>query len=318
MIYSNSVAAPRQELNDVVMEGVTQDSQFIAPQVLPPIPLKQITGHYPKITISDGDLLRAAAAKRQPGASFDRWAASISDGTITMEQLAEELPIPDETSLVYEDYFPLEATYAKESGNRLKRANEVLTAATVMNASNFDAVAAGVAYTTANKATISFVEDIVAAILRCKGRGEVPNTIVLNELVYNRIRTATLVREFVAGANQPGAIVSPNTLQRAFAENGIEKVLIGGAYVNYSAKGKNDNIIPCWGSTYVWVGSVKEGQLMNGGAGRTAFWEKEGPLYSMFSYRDEPKASNVIRAKMTSSNFVSNARAGTLITTSYA
>lgn len=318
MIYRNATAEPRDELNDVVMEGVTTDSQFIAPQVLPPLPIKLPTGHYPKITISDGDLMRAAASKRQPGASFDRWSAAISDGTITLDQLAEELPIPDETSLTYEDYFPLEATFAKECGNRLKRANEVLTATAVMNASTFDAVAASVAYTAANVATISFIEDVTAAILRVKGRGEAPNTIVLSEPVYNRIRTATLVRTFVAGANQPGAIVNPNTIQRAFAENGIDKVLIGGAYVNYSMKGKNDNIVPCWGNTYVWVGCVKEGQLMNGGAGRTAFWEKEGPLYSMFSYRDEPKKSNVIRAMMTTQNFVANARAGTLITTSYA
>lgn len=318
MIYRNAVAEPRQELTDVVMEGVTSSEQFIGLKVLPPVPMTLPTGHYPKITIADGDLMRATATKRQPGMTFERWKSQISDGSINLVQIAEELQIPDEAQLTYEDYFPLESIYAKESANRLQRAHEIAAAATLQDASTFDAVNSAVAYTTANKATISFVDDVLAAILRVKSRGEAPNTIVLNEQVYNRIRTATLTQSFVAGAVNPGAIVTPSTLQRAFADMGIKQVLLGGSYVNFSASGKNDNILPAWNSTYVFVGNCAEGQLIAGGVGRTFFWEKEGPIFNIQTYREEPRKSNIIRAQSTKQEVVINARAGTLITTQYA
>lgn len=319
MIYRNAVAEPRQELTDVVMEGVTSSTQFVGLRVLPAVPMTLPTGHYPKITIATGDLMRATAAKRQPGMNFERWKSQISDGSINLVQLGEELQIPDEAQLTYEDYFPLESIYAKESANRLQRAHEIEAAATLQDSNTFDAVNAIAAYTAANLAngTIDFVGDVLAAILRVKARGEAPNTVVLNNVIYNRIRQASLTKSFVAGSVNPGAIVSPSTLQRAFADEGITQVLIGGSYVNLSAAGQNDNIVPTWSNASVFVGNVAEGQLISGGVGRTFFWEKEGPIFNIQTYREEPKKSNIIRAQSTKQCVVVNARAGTLVTTNY-
>lgn len=319
MIYQNTVAAPRQELTDVIMESVTTDDMFVGTKILPPAPLKLLTAHVPKIKIATGDLMRATAKKRSPGAVFDRWQSAVDDLSIVMVQEAEELQIPDEQSLIYEDYFAFEQVYAKECTNRLQRSVELDVAATVFNVATgyLDTTASAVAYTAANLATMTPVTDILAAIRLVKGRGEKANTLVFPGTVFDRIRISADMKSFVAGSVNPGARVTENTIQMAFEPHGIKSVLIADSYVNQSEPGRADIINLIWPVTYLGVLSCKEGQLLAGGIGRTFFWEKEGPLYNIQSYRDEPKKSNVIRALKTTLPGLTNTRAGTLITTQY-
>lgn len=315
MIYQNAVAVPRDELSDFVMEGATKSQQFIGLQVLGAYPLTQLTGHYPKITIANGDLLRATASKRMPGTSFDRWKAGIEDGTVTLNQIAEELPIPDEVSLSYEDYFPTESVFAMQTTARLQRAIELSSAIAVQDSTNFTTTAATVNWTVANKATSTPISDILDAIARIRAVGEDADTIVFNDIVWRAIRQSTEMRNFIAGSVNPGAIVTPNTLQSALSSEGIKKVLIGSSYVNFSAPGANDNILPAWSSTTAWVGATGTGALASGGVGRVGFWDKEGPMFNIQTYRDETIKSNIIRGISTYQAFIANYRAGQLITT---
>ena len=315
MQYANAVAQPRQELTEYVMEGATYDTMFIGLQVLPPSPLKLPTGHVPKITIATGDLLRAAAATRAPGAEFNRWQAGITDLSLTLLQVAEELLIPDEQELVYSDYFSVEQVFSLEARRRIQRQVEVLIAAAVQNTSTFTATNSTVAWTVANAATLSFIQDTISCIRRVKSNGELPDTIAMSGPEYDIIRTGTLVQNFIAGANQPGAVVNPNTIQRAFEEMGIKKVLIGDAYVNQSVANDNSIINAIWSKAYAFVGKTAEGSLQSGGIGRTFFWEKEGPIFNVSSYRAETRKSNVVRCISTNLAEISNARAGQLITT---
>lgn len=315
MIYQNATAAPRQELSEYVMESVTGNGMFIGAEILPPAPLRLPTGHYPKITVATGDLMRAAQSQRAPGAGFVRTQAAVSDGTLSLVQYAEELQIPDEQEMLYDDYFSLEQVYSTEGRNKLLRLNEVLVSNATMNATTYDSVNSTVAYTTGNYATLSLIADIIAAIRRVKARGELANTIIIPGVVWDIVRLGTLVQAFIAGANQPGAVVSDSTLQMAFLSYGIKKVYIADAYVNQSINNDNTIINPIWPKTYVWVGNVSPGQLQAGGVGRTFFWEKEGPFMNVSSYRDEPKKSNIIRVMSTIQAAVTNSRAGTLIAT---
>jgi hypothetical protein len=317
MVYQNATAAPREELTDVIMEGITDFDEFQGLAVLPPRPMKLPTGHVPKITIAKGDMLRATTRNRTPGTNFTRWQSAIDDHSITLVQTPEEVQLPDEQTLLYEDYFAFEQVYATEAGNRLRRGHEVECSATIMDSSNFDAVAAAVAYTAANKATMTPVEDILAAIRRVKGRGERANTILFPGPVYDRVRVSTEMVSFVAGSVNPGAKVTLDTIQLAFAAHGIKQVLCADGYVNQSEALAANAINQIWPNTYVFVGNCQGGELRAGGVGRTFFWEKEGPLFNVSSYRDEPKKSNVIRAQKTTLTDLTNTRAGTLITTSY-
>ncbi len=315
MIYQNATAAPRQELSEYVMESVTSGGMFIGANILPPAPLRLPTGHYPKITIATGDLMRAAQTKRSPGAGFVRSQAAVSDGTISLLQYAEELQIPDEQEMLYDDYFSLEQVYSNEGRNKLLRLNEILVETAIFDSTTFTATTSGVAYTSGNAATLSLIADLIAAIRRIKAAGEVANTIIIPGVVWDVVRLGTLVQAFIAGANQPGAVVSDSTLQRAFEQYGIKTVYIADAYVNQSIDNDNTIINPIWPKTYVWVGACAPGQLQAGGVGRTFFWEKEGPFINVSSYRDEPKKSNILRFMSTVQASITNARAGQLITT---
>jgi hypothetical protein len=318
MVYQNATAAPREELTDIIMEGVTDFDEFQGLALLPAKPMNLPTGHVPKITIAKGDLLRATTRNRTPGSNFTRWQSAIDEYSLTLVQTPEEVQLPDEQTLLYEDYFAFEQVYAGEASNRLRRGHELDVEAAVFNTGNFDAVASAVAYTAANKATVTPVEDILAAIRRCKGRGERPNTILFPGPVWDRIRVSAEMVSFIVGSVNSGAKVTPETLAAALGANGIKRVLIGDGYVNQSDALASDVINQIWPNTYVFVGNCQEGELRAGGIGRTFFWDKEGPLFNISSYRDEPKKSNVIRAQKTTLAAITNSRAGTLITTQYA
>jgi hypothetical protein len=164
-------------------------------------------------------------------------------------------------------------------------------------------------------ATINAAGDIITAIRRVKARGEKPNTILFPGTIYDRVRQSTKMQAFVAGSVNPGAIVTQDTIQAAFKSMGITQVLIAEAYVNQSQDGTNNSINPIYPLTDIFVGNSTSGALQTGGVGRTFYWEKEGALLNISSYRDEPKKSNVIRAMKTTLCGITNARAGTLIGT---
>lgn len=317
MVYQNTVAAPREELSDIIMEGTTDFSEFQGLALLPERAMRLPTGHVPKIAIGKGDLLRATQRSRAPGTKFDRWQSAIDDFNITLIALGEEQTLPDEQTLLYEDYFPIEAFYTMEAGNRLRRGHEIEVETAIFNTGNFDAVNSAVAYTTGNKTTMTPVEDLLAAIRRVKARGERANTILYPGQVWDRVRTSTEMKDFIVGAINAGAKVTPENLAAALGANGITQVLIGDGYVNQSEVGSNSNINPIWPTTYVFVGKTAGGELAAGGVGRTTYWDKEGPLFNVTSYRDETVKSNVIRAQRTSLATISNTRAGTLITTQF-
>lgn len=317
MVYLNATAAPREELTDVIMEGTSDFEEFQGLALLPAQPMTLPTGHVPKITIATGDLMRATTRRRAPGTNFTRWQSSIDAANITLFQVAEEVQIPDENSLLYEDYFAFEEVYAMEASNRLRRGHELDAEATIFTTANFDAVAAGVAYTAANIATIDIVSDIIAAARRLKARGEKPNTVMIPGIIWDRARLTPLLKTFVVGVLNAGAQVTPQSLAAGLAVNGIKNILVGDGYVNQSEDLTANEINPIWPATYIFVGNVQSGALRSGGIGRTFFWEKEGPLLNASSYRDEPKKSNIIRAMKTTITQITNSRAGTLITTGW-
>lgn len=315
MVYQNTVAQPRDELTDVIVEGLTDDMQFVGLKLFPPQPLQLPQGHVPKITIAKGDLMRSTTKVRTPGANFDRWQSAIDDFSLSLVQVSEEVVLPDEQTMMYEDYFSIETFYATEASNRLKRGLEIDAEGALFNTGTgfFDSVNSTVAYSTANVATFDPIGDIIAAIRRLKARGEAPDTIVASGPLYDRIRTGTLVKSFIAGSLNPGSVVTPETIQASLANMGIKNFWVSDTYVNLSQELNTNDIEPIFPMSYIFVGKVGTGALQTGGFGRTFYWAKEGPVLNVSSYRDEPKKSNVIRAMKTTITAVTNARAGTLI-----
>ncbi len=315
MIYQNSVAVPSEALTDYVNEGATDATEFAGLSLAPEIGVSSLTGVYPKITIAKGDLMRATNRRRAPGSNFNRWQSAIESGTLALEQIGEEQSIPDEVAMQWEDYFDVEAMGSDEAMNRLRRGHEMEVAAAMMNSTNFTAANGSVAYAIGNKTTIDFILDFEAAVDALATRGVVPDTVVIPPSLYFVLRQSTLLQNYIVGSVGAGSRVNSQTLLEALADYGIERVVVPKALVNQSDSGLSDVINRIWGNDYVWVGKTGSGPLRNGGALRTAFWDKAGPLFMVSQYREETKKSNIVRAETISDVILANGRAGQLIGT---
>lgn len=314
MIYHNSVAVQSNPLTDFVNESATDATAFKGLLLAPELGVSAMSGTYPKITVAKSELMRAANRRREPGTNFNRWQSSIDSGELELKQIGEEASIPDEIAMQWDDYFDIEAMGAAEGLERLRRGHEMEVAAALMNPSTFTATNSAVAYQAGNIATIAFPADVFAAIRRLKAKGTNPDTIVIPGVVYDVLIQSTLLKNFLVGSLGAGVDVNEGTIQRAFAVNGITRVVVPDLYVNQSDTG-GDTLTSIYSDDYVFIGKIGSGPLRNGGALRTAFYDKAGPLFMAMQYRDETKKSNIIRDEMISNVIVVNARAGELITT---
>jgi hypothetical protein len=137
--------------------------------------------------------------------------------------------------------------------------------------------------------------------------------------VYDRIRRSTLLKNFLVGSDLPGAQVNANTIQQAFASDGITQVLVGIGRYDSSKKNATPTYTASnfWGTTYVWVGKVGSGDPYNGGAGRTLGWNPEGGEFVTETYRSEETRSNIVRVRQHTIEKIIDGAAGTLIATQY-
>ena len=315
-----SGATIRADINAVVEEAAGADSFFIGAKAMPPFGVDAKSGTYPKIQIAAGELLSSGSTDRSRGGSYGSVTRQWTTDTYDCVDRGLEEPVDDTDVKDLAKFFNLEASTARWVLRNMMLAHEVRVAAALINATTFGAgTNSAVAYTEANIATISFVADVLAAIERVRDNGNNPNTIILSSAVYNRVRRATPVVNFVAGSIGMGAKVNATTLGQAFADEGITQVLVGKARYNSAKKGQAKSMSAVWGNTYAWVGTVNPGaaSLQDGGAGFTLVWNAEGGLFVSESYRDEAKRSNIVRVRQNTTEKVVDATCGTLITTQY-
>lgn len=310
-----------------VIQGLADRSDFCGLRIAPALGQDSLSTNYPVISLGDGEMMRSNMKRREPGTEFKKVDAKIGLDTSTVEGDGVDVVVPLE---VYEDALNSSldalAVYGEEAylnGLRLHESRIVSLA----QGSDFTAANSQVAYTVANKATIDLAADIQSAIRRVKQQGEKANLIAMSGEVWDRVRFSGLLRDFIAGSVNPGALVSPENLQRAFAVNGIQSVEVCDSYVNDAAKNKV-NISQIWANTHIFVGAADA--TANGGdsigtsrnmrsAIKTFFWSKlfNAP-FVVKSFYDEKVESYIVRAWGYTNEKVVNSRAGTRITTQYA
>lgn len=324
MIYMNPTALPRQELQAVLIQGRGINKQNIWKDILPPYPVTKLNGHLINMTIQGAELMRIIDKIIQPGAKPERITLTFGDQSYTISLRKEETQIPDEVEKEFDDYFSTEAVASQIASDKLELTIEYLTAAQIFNTTNYTNTNSAVAYTVANLATISFIADVYAAIELVRQQGEEPNTIVIPDLVYQRIRQASLVVAFVRGQLAAQQEVNTNTIQKAFEDEGIEKVLISRSRYNTAApNAASPSFTKIYPVTYIWVGRTGDSFIEEeagistiSGTGANLYWDEFG-LTQIMTYRDEPVMSNIVRALMAVVPYIANTNAGTLIITQY-
>jgi hypothetical protein len=319
-MYNTSGATLRGDLNLVVEEALAADNWFIGAKVLPPTPVAAKSGQFPKLQLAAAELLASGSTVRNPGGKYGEVVRGWTSDTYDCVDRGLEEPVDDVVSRDLGRYFNVEAAKARLCLRNMMLDHESRVATAVLNTTTFGAATnSSVAYTVANIATISFVADVLAAIERVNDNGGQANTIVMSSTVLNRIKLGTLVQNFCRGALSSDATLNINasTLASAFADNGIKQVLVGRARINSAKKGQTYSASSVWGTTYVWVGDVREGDPGMGGAGRTLVWTEEGGLFVTETYRDEARRSNMVRVRQNTAEKIVDATAGTLIATQY-
>lgn len=322
-MYPTSGAVIRGDLNAVVEEAQAGDRFHIADAIMPPIPVSLKSGTYPKIQIGEGQLLSALDTTRQGDGSYNEVVRGYTSDTYDCIDRGLEERVDDSDMKDLARFFNVESAAARLTRRNVALAREVRVAAAIMNATTFGAgTAAAVDYTEALIATINFPLDVKAACRRIKANGAVANTIVMSGAVFDRVSRATLTTNYVRGSllGQTDTPINAQNLAAAFADDGIEQVLVGQAAQNTANKKQTASTSEIWGVTYVWVGYVNMSAraVQDGGSGFTFYWSEDSGLYTTETYRDEKRRSNMVRVRNHVTEKVADATAGTLITTSYA
>jgi hypothetical protein len=322
MLYPSSGATIRHDLNTVVEEGAALEEGLIGLSVLPPLAVAAKSGTYPKIQLAGGALMDAVATVRERGGSYGRISRKYTTDTYDCVDYGLEEPVDDVEAKDLSRFLNAETTAARLTRRNLLLAHEVRAAAALLNTTNFgSATNSSVAYTVANLATVSFIDDVLTAIETLKNAGVMANSIVMGSQVMTRIKQATKVQAWVRGT-LTGNIERPvnaSNLALSFADEGIKNVFVGRARQNTAKKGQTVSASAIWGTTYVWVGQINAGATdpRSGGAGFTLHWSEEGGLFTTETYRDEATRSNMVRVRQNVTEKITDGTAGALIATQY-
>src|SRR5690242_7955246 len=258
-MYPTSGATIRADLNPVVMEASQADNFFIGSKLLPYWGVEAKSATYPKLVKTHTEMLKPGSTDRERGGSYGQIKRAWTTDTYDTQDRGIEEAVDDCDVKDTGRFFNLEAITAKLDLRAMKLAAEIRVAAAILNTSTFGAATnSNVAYTEANIATINFPLDLQDAIERIADNAEEADTVVMSPAVFNRLRRSTKLQSFIAGQNLPGANVTTNTIQQAFAENGITQVLVGRARYDSSKKNATPAYTAAnvWGNTYIWVGKV--------------------------------------------------------------
>lgn len=318
-MYPSSGATIRGDINTFVEQGAGNSKFFIGLKVFPEFGVDKKSGIYPFLKLANGSLLTPNSTLRSPKGSYNEIDRSWDTDTYDTIDRGLEEAIDDTEQEDQSRWFDSEVITARLVLNSMMLDHEIRVQGAIQNTGNFAATNSTVAYTLANKATLDFPTDVLAAVERVNDNGETANTIVMSPNVLNRIKISTLLQNFIRG-NRPSDItqnITADMIAQAFKDQGIEQVIVGRARYNSAKKGQAFSAARIWNDTYVWVGQVAAGDIKEGGAGRTLTWNKEGGSFVTESYRDDKRRSNMIRVRQNTAEKVVNTNAGTLITTQY-
>ena len=320
MPYTNAQATPRSDIYALVMQANADfNKMFIGDQVLPVKGEDVKRGIYMKAKLANGELMNGDAVPRANGDAYNRINRKYDTDTFDALEYGLEAVIDDAYESEVERFMNLEATEAMLLERSLRISYERRVAAAVMNATTFNATAAGVNYTEANLATINLPADVAAAKLKLLKKGIVPNAIIMSANVFYRIQRSTLMQNQIFGVvpKTAGQFTLPGEDDVARALN-VDTLYVAKSAYNSNAKGQTHSGSFIWADTYISVCQIAGGEYQAGGIGRTIQWTKDTTgLFTPETYRSDERRSNVLRVRQHVAEKIIDETAAELITTSY-
>lgn len=322
-MYENAAAISRPEIS-AFLEEASDDAGYIAQRILPIYTSTARAGRYPRIQIAAGALMKAGSTRRGTSGTYNETTRSFTWDTFDCQDYGLTERVDDAVAREMSNFFDAEVYTAKFVKENMELDYENRVAGLVFNANSFTPVAAAVAYTAANLATISFPTDLNTAIATLRLRRYKPNTMVMNRLVFNRLRASTLLQNYLygnIGAGTQYRLITPEDIGSAF---GIPNVYIADAAIDPTPLGRGTasvlaNLQFVWSSAYIFVGKVAGGDFSAGGIGRTISWGADVPggLFVSETFRNEERRGNIVRVRMNTAEKLIDLNAGYLIQTNF-
>ena len=319
-MYANAAAVSRPEISVFLEEAAAAERYFIGQLILPVFTSKARAGRYPRLRIEGGELLKAQATERGRTGTYNEVTRKWEWDTFDCQDRGLEERVDDAIAREMQDFFDAEVLTGKLVQRGLMLDYERRVAATVLDDAQFNAESAAVAYTEANIATMDFPRDLMEAKQRLTRKAQIPNTLILSESAFNRIRRSTKLQTFLYGTLGQGTayrLVNPEDIAKAFL---IERVMVASATYDSSVKGSAANLVPIWGNDYLFLGNVQGGDFSAGGVGRTIVWGADCPggLFVSETYRAENRRGNMVRVRMNDTEKIVDQTAAELIETNFA
>lgn len=305
-----------------VIQGMQRKGNFAALDIAQPIEQFSLSANWPVIELDDNFGIQDLLESRAPGAGFKQVDSQIKLDNSTVKGDGCEVVV-DKSIMSDAEKSGLNALSAYGamlmSSALIRHESRV---AALAQGSDFDSTNSTVAYTSANSDSADPAEDIQAAIERVNGRGENADAIVIPIDVWTRIRRFDKLISFIAGTVNPASQVTATNLARAFAEEGIRRVIIARGRVNNAAKGKAASIASIWDTSHIWVGSIdaaaETGDANSLGMAMATFYNAEHPApFFIETYPSDSLRSEVLRVFGETNAKVINAKAGTRIATQF-
>ncbi len=318
-MYTNAAAVSRPEINVFLEEARDLEKLFIAEKVAPVHTVNARAGRYPRIRIEKGELMKHQVTKRGPDGTYNEVARKLEWDTYDCEDRGLEERIDDANATEMKSFFDMETTTGKLITRNMKIDHEVEVANMIFDTNTFTSTNSAVAYTEGNIDTIDVARDINDAIDRLTDVAVVPNTLIMNQTVWNRIRRSKKLQTYFFGpvADVGNRLVTPQNISDVF---NIPNVLVARASYDSAKKGATKSISKIWNNNYMWLGDVQGGDFQNGGAARTLVWGADAPggLYTTETWREEKRRSDMMRVRSHQDYKVVNELCGQLIATQWA
>jgi hypothetical protein len=201
---------------------------------------------------------------------------------------------------------------------QIQISHEARVATATFAANGLTAISATAAYTEANITSFNVPGDVAAAKLELAKFGVLPNTLVMSQPVFERIRRSTFVQNQFFGVVATNQSRLLNEAELAAAV-GVDRVLVGRGAKNQAKKGQPYSGGFLWSNTYLALCNTVGGDFAGGGFGRTIIWAQDSPVpFVSETYRDEARRADVLRVRQNSAEKVIDGSSIIRITTGFA
>ena len=300
-----STANIRGDIAQAVIEGLSNKKNlFIGTELMPIYSSDVRSGIYMKLGLGDSEALNDDALKIASGAGYPRTSRRFTSDTFDAVEYGLEEVLPDAIRRDTDRFFNTETNIAEMLLRQIQMSHEARVASVSFAANGLTAISASVPYTDANVLTMDVPADVASAKLELAKYGVMPNTLVMSQVLFERIRRSAKVQNQFFGVvtTDQSRLLSEAEVASAV---GVDRVLVGRAAKNTAKKGQPYAGGFIWGNSYLALANTSGGDFSGGGFGRTIIWSADASApFVAETYRDDARRADVLRVRQNSAEKV--------------